>query len=297
MLDRLSVLCFGGTYALSLIADIVRVRWGGAANWRLVQGLLGLGLAVHAVYLLNHGVAEGRFPIATMFDSMMLLAWILAVIDFYFMVSAAKPSATGLFLTPLVLAVVALGGLVASRSQWSTDWGGPARFWGTIHGILLVAGAVCTFVAFAAGLMYVVQSRRLKLKKPSRTGLTLPSLEQSERINRIAITASFPMLTFGLFIGVMLNYSLGRNESNTAISWTDPKLISAAAMWCAFAALLHARFRPAMRGKRIVWFTGIALGFLIFTWVGVGWLVPTAHGSTRPIVEHADGTPSGGPTP
>ena len=296
MLDRLSVLCFGGTYALSLLADLARLRWSLKFSWRLVQGLLGLGLFVHTVYLMNHGLGEGRFPISTMFDSMMLLAWILAAIDLYFQVGSQKPSASGLFLTPLVVAVVMMGGLVAPRGAWSADFGGPARFWGTVHGILLVAGAVCTCVAFATGLMYLAQSRRLKQKRPSRTGLTLPSLEQSERINRIAITAAFPMLTFGLFIGVMLNFSLGRQEANIGISWTDPKLLSAAVMWCAFAVLLHARFRPAMRGRRIVWLTGIALGFLIFTWVCVGWLVPTAHGPSRNGAT-ATGPAGGGQTP
>jgi ABC-type transport system involved in cytochrome c biogenesis permease subunit len=246
---------------------------------------LGLGFLVHTVYLVNHGFSQGRFPVSTMFDSMMLLAWILAAIELYFLISNEKPTAIGLFLTPLVLAVVLMAGLVAPRGVWSADWGGPTKFWGTIHGILLVAGAVSTFVAFAAGLMYVAQSRRLKRKRPSKTGLTLPSLEQSERINRIAITISFPTLTFGLFIGVMLNYTTAMADGSVLISWTDPKLVSAAVMWLVFAALLHARFRPAMRGRRVVWLTGFAFGFLVFTWVGVGWLVPTAHGSKRSEVQ------------
>ena len=67
MIDRLSLLCFGGTYALSLIADLSRVRWGGRASWRAVVGFLGLGWLVHAVYLINHGISEGRFPVSTMF--------------------------------------------------------------------------------------------------------------------------------------------------------------------------------------------------------------------------------------
>lgn len=282
MLDRLSILCFGGTYTLALLADLARVRWGARASWKLVIGLLALGWAVHGIYLANHGLNEGRLPVATMFDSMMMLAWILAAIELYLLVRAGRPSAVGFFLTPLLLAVVVMGGLVAPRGAWAPDSGGPARFWGAIHGILLMAGAVSTFVAFAAGLMYVVQSRRLKRKQLSKSGLSLPSLEQSERINRIAITLSFPMLTFGLFIGVMLNYVIGRSATGGALSWTDPKLLSAMAMWLVFAALLHARFRPAMRGRRVMWLTSIAFGFLVFTWVGVGWLVPTAHGGARP---------------
>ena len=41
-----------------------------------------------------------------------------------------------------------------------------------------------------------------------RFGFSLPSLEQSERINRGAITLAFPLLTFGLLIGVILSLAV-----------------------------------------------------------------------------------------
>jgi ABC-type transport system involved in cytochrome c biogenesis permease subunit len=287
MLDKISIVCFGGTYALALLADLSRLRGGGKSAWRLVLVLLGLGVLVQAVFLAHRGVSIGRLPISTMFDSTMLLSWILAAIELYLLSRSDKANAISLFITPLVLIVILVGGTVGPKDSWSADWSGATRFWGTLHAGFLIGGAVCTFIAFAAGLMFGVQSRRLKRKSSNADGLTLPSLESSERINRIAITLSFPLLTFGLFIGVMLNYAIGLRHSQVAISWTDPKLISAAAMWCVFAVLLHARFRPAMRGRRIMWLTTLAFAFLVFTWIGVGLLVPTAHGTPQPIANAA----------
>lgn len=295
MLENISIVCFGGTYTLALLADLARLRWGGKSAWRLVLALLTLGVLVQAVYLVHRGMAVGRLPISTLFESTMLLSWILAAIELYLLSRSEKANAVGLFITPLVLAVILLGAWVGPRDAWSADWSGATRFWGSIHAGFLVGGAVCTFVAFAAGLMYGVQSRRLKRKAPTQDGLNLPSLESSERINRLAITLSFPLLTFGLFIGVMLNYSIGLKSSRVAISWTDPKLVSAAGMWFVFAALLHARFRPAMRGRRVMWLTTLAFAFLVFTWIGVGLLVPTAHGSPNPAVRNVSS--SGGPRP
>jgi ABC-type uncharacterized transport system permease subunit len=53
-------------------------------------------------------------------------------------------------------------------------------------------------------------------------------------------------------------------------------------MWLVFAILLHARFRPAMRGKSVMVLTIVAFGFLVFTWVGVEALrLPTAHGAPK----------------
>ena len=68
-------------------------------------------------------------------------------------------------------------------------------------------------MAFAAGLMYLVQSNRLKHKRRPRFGFALPSLEQSERLNRGAITLAFPLLTFGLLIGVVLDLAVRRPAS------------------------------------------------------------------------------------
>jgi ABC-type transport system involved in cytochrome c biogenesis permease subunit len=62
------------------------------------------------------------------------------------------------------------------------------------------------------------------------------------------------------------------------LRWTDPKVLSAGAMWLVFAALLHARYRPEWRGQRVMLLTVVAFGFLIFSLVGAGLLLPTAHG-------------------
>ncbi len=86
-------------------------------------------------------------------------------------------------------------------------------------------------------------------------------------------------MTFGLLIGVVL--SLAARSGATAdaaspahaaahiIRWTDPKVLSALGMWLVFAVLLHARFRPAMRGRGLMVLTIVAFGFLVFTWVGI----------------------------
>jgi ABC-type uncharacterized transport system permease subunit len=179
---------------------------------------------------------------------------------------------------------VVAGWFAPRESDW-LEWGGTTVFWGSVHGIFLLAGAVFTCLAFAAGLMYLAQMRRLKSKRPSRFGLVLPSLEQSERVNRGAITIAFPLLTFGLLIGVVLSlgaHGTGAGGGGTAhnLSWTDPKVVSALVMWLVFACLVHARFRPALRGRSVMMLTIVAFAFLVFTWVGVEALnLPTAHGA------------------
>ena len=278
-LDRLSVLCFAGTYALALASDLARFVVRGGVRWYLTVGLTALGWAIQTAYLGNLGWRAGRLPVATVFESLLALAWILAAIDLYLVVRSPRPAAVGVFVLPMVLALVVLAGLAAPRDDWAY-WGGQVAFWGRVHGLLLLFGAVSTSVAFASGLMYLSQSGRLKHKRPPRFGFALPSLEQSERLNRGAIALAFPLLTFGLLIGVALDVAVGGRMGTKPLGWTDPKVLSAGAMWLVFAALLHARYRPAMRGRRVMVLTAVAFAFMLFTWAGVSLLaLPTGHGA------------------
>jgi ABC-type transport system involved in cytochrome c biogenesis permease subunit len=279
MVDRLSVLCFAGTYALALASDLARFVVRAPLRWFLTVGLTLLGWLVQTVYLGNWVWRSGELPTTTVFGSLVVLAWILAAIDLYLLVRAPRGVAVGVFVLPVVLALLAVAGLMP-RVEWTTP-GGWVALWGRVHGLLLLAGAVSICVAFATGLMYLAQARRLKLKRPPRFGFALPSLEQSERWNRAAITVAFPLLTFGLLIGVGLVLATQR-AGVAVLDWSDPKIVSAAVLWLVFALLLHARFRPEMRGSRVMVLTIVAFGYFLFTLVGVDLLLPTAHGVPQP---------------
>jgi ABC-type transport system involved in cytochrome c biogenesis permease subunit len=278
---RLEVLCFAGTYGLALLSELARFVTRSAVRWYLTVGLTVLGWLVQTAYLADLGLSQRKLPVTTAFESLLVLSWILALIGLYLMVRAPRPVAVGVFVLPLVLALVLLAGRFASRTADWSEWPGATRFWGSVHGIFLLAGAVSSCVAFAAGLMYLVQTNRLKHKRRPRFGFALPSLEQSERLNRGAITLAFPLLTFGLLIGVVLELVARRGPmAGVSLRWDDPKVVSAGLMWLVFAFLLHARFQPALRGRGVMLLTILAFAFLVFTWVGVDVLnLPTAHGA------------------
>jgi ABC-type transport system involved in cytochrome c biogenesis permease subunit len=287
-MDRLKILCFAGTYGLALAAELARVVVRNPLRWHLAVGLTFLGWCVQTAYLANLGMASPTgLPVNSAFESAITLSWVVALIGLYLMVQWPRKVAVGVFVLPLVLGLIAAAGGFAPRSSEWLDWnvGRIIAFWGAVHGVFLLAGAVCTCLAFAAGLMYLAQMRRLKSKNSWRFGFSLPSLEQSERVNRGAIVAAFPLLTFGLLIGGLLSVVEARTSAVAAahaISWGDPKVLSALGMWLVFAVLLHARFRPSMRGRTVMILTIVAFGFLVFTWVGVEALrLPTAHGASR----------------
>ena len=180
---RLTVLCFAGTYGLALVSELARFVVRGGVRWSVALGLTGLGWGVHTLYLANLAMQAGEMPLTTLRGSLLVLSWILAAVNLYLVARSPRTVAVGLVLLPVVLGLAVFGG-VASPEAGAERWGGWVAFWGSVHGLFLMAGAVATTVAFVAGVMYLAQARRLKHKRAGRAGVGLPSLEQSERLNR-----------------------------------------------------------------------------------------------------------------
>ena len=78
-------------------------------------------------------------------------------------------------------------------------------YWGMIHGIMLLLGTVAAALGFAAGIMYLLQSYRLKHKLLPRPGFRLPSLEWLQHFNRRSLLLSTGLLALGLLAGLVLN--------------------------------------------------------------------------------------------
>lgn len=280
-MDRLEILCFAGTYGLAFAVELSRVVLRGSLRWYVGVGLMLLGWLVQTAYLGNLAYTTGNVLPATPFESVMALSWVVALIGLYLAARWPKQVAVGFFTLPVVLLLIAGGAWFAPRAP-APDWADATAFWGTVHGVFLLAGAVCACLAFAAGLMYMAQMRMLKSKSIKKHGFSLPSLEQSERVNRGAVTAAFPLLTAGLLIGMLLSAVELNRGASRGVPWNDPKVLSALGMWGVFAALLHARTRPSMRGRAVMKLTFAAFALLVFTWVGVEALrLPSAHGPIR----------------
>ena len=143
MLDRLSVLCFAGTYGLAFLAELARFFVHSSIRWYVSAGLMGLGWLVQTAFLLNLALKNPLLLVTPPFESVMVLAWIVALIGLYLMVRSPKPVAVGMFVLPLVLGLVIAGWSAPRQSDW-LEWGGMIAFWGTVHGIFLLAGAVFT---------------------------------------------------------------------------------------------------------------------------------------------------------
>ncbi len=119
---------------------------------------------------------------------------------------------------------------------------------------------------FASLLYLMLLWRRTDLES------LLPSEETLDRITYKTICIAFPLLTFMIATGA---YWANRTWGSYW-SW-DPKETWAAITWLVYAGYLHMRITRGWRGRRAAYFAILGFGVVIFTFLGVTYLLPGLH--------------------
>jgi cytochrome c-type biogenesis protein CcsB len=145
-------------------------------------------------------------------------------------------------------------------------------WWFPVHVVLAFSGNAVFTVAFAAGIMYLLQERMLKSKKFSALYYRLPSLETLDSINYKCLTFGFPLMTMGIISG-----AIWANSAWGGYWRWDPKETWALITWFLYAALLHGRLTVGWRGRRAAIFAIIGFLCLLFTFLGVNLLLSGEH--------------------
>ena len=126
--------------------------------------------------------------------------------------------------------------------------------------------------AFFSGVLFLIQERQLKHKHMGWLFHRLPPLGDLDRINFLAIGAGFALLSLGAIFGFVGSaVLLGR-------WWTgDPKEYFTVMLWLAYCVLWIVRLRATLRGRRVALLSILGFSLVVFTFVGVSWLLPSRH--------------------
>jgi ABC-type transport system involved in cytochrome c biogenesis permease subunit len=261
--------CFGLSYLLALgleLAWLARPR----PLWRALALTLGTaGFFAHTAYILIHQPTP-----AAPYGSLLLLAWVLAT--FYLLGTLHhKKQAWAVFVLPVVIGLVALSlALVATAGDTPPidvpAWLSGDRFWGAVHGTLILLASVGVSVGFLNSVMYLVQARRLRSKVNPARSVPMLSLERLETRNRWAINLAFPLLTVGLLVGTLLL----KHEHGAAENWVSLKVLSTAGLWVVFLVLLYLRYGAHVPGRRLAWLSIVAFALLLVALVASHPFVP-----------------------
>jgi len=145
-------------------------------------------------------------------------------------------------------------------------------FWLYSHIILVFAGEAALALACGTGILYLLQEKGIKAKKPGFFFKRLPSVDLLDSVGYTCLTTGFALLTIGLITGFIYAKAIwGRFWG-----W-DPKEIFSVVTWLIYAALLHLRLYSGWRGRKSAIMTIIGFLIIIFTFLGVNILLGGHH--------------------
>jgi len=222
-------------------------------------GFAAMGVALQSAYLM-HRAAIGTMPLSSWHDWHLIASWILAVA--YLGLVATRPQTNvGLFLLPVVLGLTAVAW--AFPPMESFPRARALQMWGVAHGLMLLLGTVAVSLGFVAGLMYLVQSWRLKHHVPLHAGLKLPSLEWLQKINKQSLIYSSCFIALGLIAGIILNAVKSRGPT-PELPWNDAVVISSTILliWLLAATMFEWLYKPAQQGRKVAYLTVASFLFL-----------------------------------
>ena len=214
---------------------------------------------------------QGGMPFGTnMYESLVFFSWCL-VTAYLIITIKYKVPVVGAFVMPITFILMVAAALLPNKGIGEIP---PAlqSNWLPIHVTLSFMGDALFAMAFGSGVMYLIQERQLKRKRPGAFYYRLPSLDVLDSMNYRALTIGFPLLTLGIITGsVWAQYAWG-----SYWSW-DPKETWSLITWLIYAAVLHARLTAGWRGKKAAWFSIIGFMAVLFTFLGVNLLLSGLH--------------------
>ena len=265
ILFKLTLFLYITATAGFLLFIIKRNKWLGLWSQRVLFG----GFLIHSLYLVLCYYKLGAIPALNIKASLSFYAWaiIAAYITFHI---KFKITVLGSFIVPFTAFLMIISSTIPiSAVKVVPMFKG---FWFPVHVVTAFLGDAIFAVACMAGIMYLIQERQIKSKRPGPFFARLPSLNILDSLNYHAITYGFFLLTIGMITGSIL----AQGSHGSYWLW-DPKEVWSLITWLCYAALLHQRLAVGWRGRRSAIMSIGCFLVLIFTFVGVNFLMEGYH--------------------
>ena len=256
-------------YGLGTLGYLVFLATQREGVARLARLATGLGLLAHTAFFLTRWAASGYFPITNLFESLNFFSWAV-VVAFILLQIRLTAAVLGAIVLPIAFLLAAFS-LTLDASVAPLV---PAlqSNWLYVHTTLAFIGDAFFVIAFAGGVLYLIQERQLKSRQAGAFFHRLPSLDLLDRINYRCLTFGFPLLTLGIITGAIW----AENAWGSYWQW-DPKETWSLITWFIYAALVHARLTVGWRGRKAAWLSIVGFLAVLFTFLGVNLLLGGLH--------------------
>lgn len=206
--------------------------------------LLGGAVATHALYVSLASFVLGVCPVQSVH---FLLSATSIIAGAVYLVARVRfrIGALGVILAPLGLAFL-LSTFFLGRPEPGS---GVDPTFLALHVLTNLVGVALFVLAGAAAILYLLQERRLKQKRPGGMG-QLPPLDALDRAEHRFLVAGFPMLTAGILSGTFWAKQLELGNADEV-----GRIVFGYATWFVVAGVLVLRATAGWRGRRAAYGT------------------------------------------
>ncbi|MDN6476488.1 c-type cytochrome biogenesis protein CcsB [Corynebacterium variabile] len=243
-------------------------KWGG-----MTQMMVWLTAAVHLLFLVCRGLAAERFPWGNLFEYVTVVTGMAICVACVVFRRKAMRVLWPWILTPIILLLFYAGtelyaDVAPVVPSLKSNW-----YW--IHVSTVSVGGSIGLVSGVSSLLYVLRRKQPKGKEHGWFGKVVSPLPDSSKLDALAYrTAIWTLPIFGL--GVVFGAIWAHAAWGRFWGW-DPKETVSLITWILYAAYLHARATPGMRGLPAAWINIFAFATMVFNLFFINIVVSGLH--------------------
>ena len=258
-------------YGLGLVYVLVALTRTRELLNRLALHAAYLGMVFHFVAIVEAVRQSGELSFASLSVAASVLGFLIMVV-FLVVYMIYETTSPGIVVFPLVFLLTFVG---ATRQEPLVLAESTRQGWLIAHISLIFAGYAALVLSFSASLIYLIQERALKAKRPEGLLSRLPSLQVTDEIGFRSLLIGFPFMTAGLIAGMIIAQARFGH-----VDFRDAKIFLSLLTWAIYLVLLYTRWSAGWRGRRAAYLAAGAFAMAIVAWAAN--YFSTVHALVKP---------------
>ena len=269
-------------YAIEILNGLLPILYGAllylygryffrTPKWALpyMKFLLLFTLGVHFIELLLRGMMFDRLPVASLFETLTVLAFCITLI-YYYIESRLKIKTTGFFILILVFLLQGISSIFID-----IGWEFPEILRNRMfifHTSAAMLGYSALIVSTLYAIMYLMLFYKIKNAQFDIIYGRMPSLEELNEMNFRAAGIGFLFLTLAIALGI-----IWRKAIEPGAFHFDIKVIAAYSIWIIYGLVIYGKKIGHWAGKRLAYLSLSGFFVILFSMIIVTLFLNTFH--------------------